>query len=65
MCSLVTIPGEGITARMQHSFIDGRLFLVRAREEREPLLQRLRKIEGRVRGLLLAFVSPRAKAGMG
>ena len=50
---------------MQHSFIDGRLFLVRAREEREPLLQRLRKIEGRVRGLLLAFVSPRAKAGMG
>ena len=36
---------------MQHSFIDGRLFLVRTPEEREPLLRRLRKIEGQVRGL--------------
>jgi CsoR family transcriptional regulator, copper-sensing transcriptional repressor len=36
---------------MQHSFIDGRLFLVRTPEEREPMLRRLRKIEGQVRGL--------------
>ena len=36
---------------MQHSFIDGRLILVRTPEEREPLLRRLRKIEGQVRGL--------------
>ena len=36
---------------MQHSFIDGRLFLVRTPEEREPVLRRLRKIEGQVRGL--------------
>jgi DNA-binding FrmR family transcriptional regulator len=36
---------------MQHGFIDGRLFLVRTPEEREPVLRRLRKIEGQVRGL--------------
>lgn len=36
---------------MQHSFIDGRLFLVRTPDEREPVLRRLRKIEGQVRGL--------------
>jgi DNA-binding FrmR family transcriptional regulator len=36
---------------MQHSFIDGRLFLVRTPGEREPILRRLRKIEGQVRGL--------------
>jgi DNA-binding FrmR family transcriptional regulator len=36
---------------MQHSFIDGRLILVRTPEEREPLLRRLGKIEGQVRGL--------------
>jgi DNA-binding FrmR family transcriptional regulator len=36
---------------MEHSFTDGRLFLVRTPEEREPVLRRLRKIEGQVRGL--------------
>jgi DNA-binding FrmR family transcriptional regulator len=36
---------------MDHSFIDGRLYLKRTAEEREPLLVRLRKIEGQVRGL--------------
>ena len=36
---------------MQHSFADGRLHLKRDPEEREPLLVRLRKIEGQVRGL--------------
>lgn len=36
---------------MRHSFIDGRLFLAREPEEREPVLRRLRKIEGQVRGL--------------
>jgi len=36
---------------MDHSFIDGRLYLHRTAEERDPLLLRLRKIEGQVRGL--------------
>lgn len=36
---------------MEHSFVDGRLHLIRTPEEREPLLSRLRKIEGQVRGL--------------
>jgi DNA-binding FrmR family transcriptional regulator len=36
---------------MDHSFVEGRLFLSRTAEEREPLLVRLRKIEGQVRGL--------------
>jgi DNA-binding FrmR family transcriptional regulator len=36
---------------MDHSFTDGRLYLRRTAEEREPLLVRLRKIEGQVRGL--------------
>lgn len=36
---------------MDHAFIDGRLLLRRTPEEREPILQRLRRIEGQVRGL--------------
>jgi len=36
---------------MEHSFVDGRLYLTRSPKEREPLLLRLRKIEGQVRGL--------------
>jgi CsoR family transcriptional regulator, copper-sensing transcriptional repressor len=36
---------------MDHQFIDGRLFLQRTPEEKEKLLQRLRRIEGQVRGL--------------
>jgi DNA-binding FrmR family transcriptional regulator len=36
---------------MDHSFVNGRLHLVRTSEEREPLLRRLNKIEGQVRGL--------------
>ena len=36
---------------MEHSFSNGRLYLTRSRDEREPLLLRLRKIEGQVRGL--------------
>ncbi len=36
---------------MEHEFIDGRLYLRRTAEEREPILQRLRRIEGQVRGL--------------
>ena len=31
--------------------MDGRLLLHRSPEEREPLLQRLRRVEGQVRGL--------------
>src|ERR1700710_1294605 len=49
--SWMDILGGSITAAMQHSFIDGRLFLVRTPNEREPVLRRLRKIEGQVRGL--------------
>lgn len=36
---------------MQSEFRDGRLHLHRTPEEREPLLKRLRRIEGQVRGL--------------
>jgi DNA-binding FrmR family transcriptional regulator len=36
---------------MEHSFVDGRLYLKRDPNEREPLLLRLRRIEGQVRGL--------------
>lgn len=36
---------------MDQEFIDGRLLLRRTPEEREPILQRLRRIEGQVRGL--------------
>ena len=36
---------------MEHSFVDGRLYLRREPGERLPLLRRLRKIEGQVRGL--------------
>jgi DNA-binding FrmR family transcriptional regulator len=36
---------------MDYSFIDGRLYLKRSAQEREPMLKRLRKIEGQVRGL--------------
>ena len=36
---------------MDHSFVNGRLYLARTPEERQPLLRRLNKIEGQVRGL--------------
>ena len=36
---------------MEHSFVDGRLYLTRSSEERTPLVQRLNRIEGQVRGL--------------
>ncbi len=36
---------------MEHEFFDGRLLLHRTAEEREPILHRLRRIEGQVRGL--------------
>jgi DNA-binding FrmR family transcriptional regulator len=36
---------------MKFSFQDGRLYLERSPDEREPILRRLRKIEGQVRGL--------------
>ncbi len=36
---------------MDFSFRDGRLYLQRNPEERDPLLRRLRKVEGQVRGL--------------
>src|ERR1700761_3129589 len=37
---------------MDHSFTEGRLYLRRTSEERDPLLKRLRRIEGQVRGLI-------------
>jgi len=36
---------------MKFSFQNGRLYLQRMPEEREPILRRLKKIEGQVRGL--------------
>jgi DNA-binding FrmR family transcriptional regulator len=36
---------------VEHEFTDGRLYLRRTAAEREPILQRLRRIEGQVRGL--------------
>lgn len=36
---------------MKYHFSEGRLLLQRAPEEKEPILQRLRRIEGQVRGL--------------
>ena len=36
---------------MDHEFRDGRLYLHRSPEQKAPLLQRLRRIEGQVRGL--------------
>ena len=36
---------------MDREFVDGRLQLQREPAEREPILQRLRRIEGQVRGL--------------
>lgn len=36
---------------MEHEFRDGRLYLHRTPEQKAPILQRLRRIEGQVRGL--------------
>jgi DNA-binding FrmR family transcriptional regulator len=36
---------------MEHSFVDGRLLLKRTAEERDPLIKRLSRIEGQVRGV--------------
>ena len=36
---------------MEYEFRDGRLLVTRSKEEREPIIQRLKKIEGQVRGL--------------
>lgn len=36
---------------LNREFVDGRLLLQRSPEERDPVLQRLRRIEGQVRGL--------------
>ena len=37
---------------MDYEFRDGKLFVTRTPEEKEPILQRLRRIEGQVRGLI-------------
>ena len=36
---------------MDHEYRDGRLLLCRTSKERDPILKRLRRIEGQVRGL--------------
>ena len=36
---------------MEYEFRDGKLFVSRTPAEREPIVQRLRRIEGQVRGL--------------
>lgn len=37
---------------MDYEFRDGKIFVSRTPEEREPILQRLRRVEGQVRGLI-------------
>ena len=37
---------------MQYEFRDGKLLVSRTSEERAPIVQRLRRIEGQVRGLI-------------
>jgi DNA-binding FrmR family transcriptional regulator len=37
---------------MDYEFRDGKLFVSRTDQERAPIVQRLRKIEGQVRGLI-------------
>ena len=37
---------------MEYEFREGKLFVSRTAEEREPILQRLRRVEGQVRGLI-------------
>jgi DNA-binding FrmR family transcriptional regulator len=37
---------------MDYEFREGKLFVSRSPEERDPLLKRLRRIEGQVRGLI-------------
>ena len=41
----------GITLSMQHEFKDGRLYLRRTPDERAPIVARLSRIEGQVRGI--------------
>jgi DNA-binding FrmR family transcriptional regulator len=45
------ILGGGITAAMDYEFRDQKLYLRRSLEERAPLLLRLRRIEGQIRGI--------------
>ena len=43
--------GSGYNRGMDYRFTDGRLFLHRSAEEKKPILQRLSRIEGQVRGV--------------
>src|SRR5437764_715474 len=42
---------RGARPTMQYDFRDDRLYLQRTSDEKEPLLQRLNRVEGQVRGL--------------
>src|SRR5947209_9270468 len=42
---------RGARPTMQYDFRDDRLYVQRTSEEKEPLLQRLNRVEGQVRGL--------------
>ena len=44
---------------MGYEIRDGKLFVARTEEERAPIIQRLRKIEGQVRGLVQMVESDR------
>ena len=44
---------------MEYEFREGKLFVSRSPEEREPILKRLRRIEGQVRGLIQMIESNR------
>ncbi len=44
---------------MEYEFHDGKLLVSRTEEERAPVIQRLRRIEGQVRGLIQMIESDR------
>jgi len=44
---------------MQYALVEGRVRIERTAEEQEPLLQRLRRIEGQARGLQQMIVENR------
>jgi DNA-binding FrmR family transcriptional regulator len=44
---------------MEYEFRDGKLLVSRTPEERDPIVQRLRRIEGQVRGLIQMIESDR------
>ncbi len=51
LCAFFNILHGSINGRMEYEFRDGRLYLHRTEEERAPIVTRLARIEGQVRGI--------------